>query len=63
MLGGRPVSRGRMRLLSAVQQGAIKPDDVWPPLTDDERRWLGLAPTRLLAETFAGDGEPAGESD
>jgi hypothetical protein len=50
-------SHSRLRLLSLVQQRVIAPDDerICPPLTDEEREWLGLAPRKLLAEAMAGD--------
>jgi hypothetical protein len=50
-------SRQRMRVLSLVQGGYLPSDEVRPPLTTSERAWLGLAPTRLLAEEMAGEQE------
>jgi hypothetical protein len=47
------ISRYRLRRLTLVQQGVIKPSDVEPPLTDEERRWIKAGPTRLLAEVLA----------
>lgn len=46
-------TRYRMRLLSLIQMGYLAVDDVQPPLTDEERQWLGLAPRKLLAEVLA----------
>lgn len=58
----------RMRLLTAVQQRVIREDDqrIDPPLTDDERRWIGLGPRKLLAEIFVPCGSaplPKGHPD
>lgn len=45
----------RLRILSEVQEGTIREDDsrICPPLTQEEKDWVGLGPTRLLAEVFA----------
>lgn len=50
------MSRYRLRLLSLVQQGALRPEQVDPPLTDEERRWIKGGPTKLLAEELTGSG-------
>jgi hypothetical protein len=49
-------SQARLRVLSDVQQCIVRPDDpaIQPPLTEEERQWLGLGPNRLLAEELAG---------
>jgi hypothetical protein len=49
------ISRYRLRLLSLVQQGSLGPEQVDPPLTDEERRWIAAGPTKLLAEQLAPD--------
>lgn len=46
-------SRARLRLLTLVEQGALRPERVQPPLTSEEHAWIEAGPTRLLAEACA----------
>jgi hypothetical protein len=45
--------RDRLRLLTLVEQGALRPEQVRPPLTSEEYAWIEAGPTRLLAEACA----------
>jgi hypothetical protein len=52
-------SRDRLRLLSLVEQGVLRPEQVHPPLTGEEHAWIEAGPTRLLAELCADAAERA----
>jgi hypothetical protein len=45
--------RTRLRLLTLVEHGALRPEQVQPPLTGEEHAWIEAGPTRLLAEACA----------
>jgi hypothetical protein len=45
--------RDRLRLLSLVEMGILRPEQVIPPLTSEEHAWIEAGPTRLLAELCA----------
>jgi hypothetical protein len=46
-------SCARLRLLTLVEQGVLRPEQVQPPLTGEEHAWIAAGPTRLLAEACA----------
>jgi hypothetical protein len=46
-------SRARLRLLTLVEQGVLRPEQVHPSLTGEEHAWLEAGPKRLLAEVCA----------
>jgi hypothetical protein len=51
--------RARLRLLTLIEQGALSPEQVRPPLTREERAWITAGSTRLLAEALAAATERA----
>jgi hypothetical protein len=55
--------RDRLRLLTLVEMGMLRPEQVQPPLTGEERAWIKAGPTRLLAEACADAAERAVSED
>jgi hypothetical protein len=53
------VPTNRLRLLTLVEQGVLRPEQVQPPLTSEEHAWIEAGPTRLLAEACADAAERA----
>jgi hypothetical protein len=56
-------SRSRLRLLTLVEQGVLRPEQVQPPLTGEEHAWITAGPKRLLAEALAAADERAVRED